>query len=60
MSTFKVGEVVKGRVCGVFRVRGFRTVGSVEMLVLKEVHPDDHSVEAKGTLCLPLTSVVPL
>ena len=45
-ENFKVGEIVKGIHCGTFRIVEFFPFGGLDMVYLKEVHPDNHSIES--------------
>ena len=50
---FTKGQIVKGKVYGVFVVLGHKDICGERYNVLKAVHPDDHTVRFRGQLCLP-------
>ena len=39
---FEEGEIVKGRVCGTFKIRHFDQLCGMPCVFLKEVHPVTH------------------
>jgi len=57
---FTKGQIVKGKVMGVFVVVGFKTVAGEPMVALKPVNPNDHSQVGRGQLCLPADSLIAL
>lgn len=57
---FTKGQIVKGKVTGVFVVMGLKTVGGEPMVVVKGVNPDNHSQRAPGQICLPADALLPL
>ncbi len=50
---FNIGEVVKGKHAGTFRVLGYRKVGTQDMVELKEVHPVTFQEGPNPPMCLP-------
>lgn len=57
-ENFNVGEIVKGRVCGVFLIKKFgedvrynwEGLANTDFVYLKEVNPEDHSEEGPNPL----------
>lgn len=56
---FTKGQIVKGKVMGVFVVLGHKVVGGEPMVVVKPVNPADHSQVGRGQLCLPADALTP-
>ncbi len=57
-ENFKVGEIVKGRVCGTFRVIEFGNCLGMNSVRLKEVHPEDYTRESPSPkLVMPFDSI---
>lgn len=52
-EVFKVNQIVRGKVCGVFVILGFRNGGAQ----LKEVNPANLTETAPGELFLPLDCI---
>jgi exosome complex RNA-binding protein Csl4 len=55
-NTFKVGEIVKGRVCGTFSIVKFREIDGDTYAVLKEVCAVTGG-KMPGSLNLPLDAI---
>lgn len=55
---FTKGQIVKGKVMGVFVVLGHKVVGGEPMVVVKPVNPADHTQVGRGQLCLPADALV--
>ena len=60
MQNFEIGYIVKGRVCGVFVVVGFKTIGGQPMIVCKEVNPNNHSEMRHSKLYFGPSDIIPL
>ena len=45
-ENFKVGEIVEGRICGTFRIESFDKLAGHNMVLLKEIHPENHDNES--------------
>ena len=64
MNNFHVNQIVKGHVCGVFVILGFRQdpaiFGDEVHAILKEVNPADHTQTAPGELALAISELRPL
>ena len=60
MQTPAPNTIVRGHVCGVFRVIGPVDVGGSEPhVMLKPVHPETHA-DGRGQLALPVSALRPL
>jgi len=55
---FTKGQIVKGKVTGVFVVVGHKMVGGEAMVILKAVNPANHSQVGRGYVYLPTTVLV--
>ena len=57
MQTFKLNQIVKGKIAGHFVVLGFRKIAGEDYAQLKSVDPKDYTRTASGELALPISAL---
>jgi hypothetical protein len=60
MEDFSINQIVKGRVCGTFVILGFRSAGREQLVILKEVNPEDYTQVNPGELHMTVDVIRPI
>ncbi len=56
-NKFSINQIVKGQVCGVFVILGFRIIGENLYAQVKCVNPNNYSETSSGEFALPVSAL---